>query len=49
MHRKNIKFIVRKQLKKQYPNWNRLSRKENKAEQLQAVSHIHQGQRASIC
>jgi hypothetical protein len=30
MHHKNIKFIVRKQLKKQYPNWNRLSRKEKK-------------------
>jgi hypothetical protein len=31
MHHKNIKLIVRKQLKKQYPNWNRLSRKEKKA------------------
>lgn len=30
MHCKNIKLIVRKQLKKQYPNWNRLSRKEKK-------------------
>lgn len=30
MHHKNIKLIVRKQLKKQYPNWNRLSRKEKK-------------------
>jgi hypothetical protein len=23
MHHKNIKNIIRKQLKKQYPNWNR--------------------------
>jgi hypothetical protein len=30
MHHKNIKLIVRKQLKKQYPDWNRLSRKEKK-------------------
>ena len=30
MHHKNIKLIVRKQLKKQYPNWNRLNRKEKK-------------------
>jgi hypothetical protein len=30
MHYKNIKLLVRKQLKKQYPNWNRLSRKVKK-------------------
>ena len=30
MHHKNIKFLVRKQLKKQYPNWNRLSKKTKK-------------------
>lgn len=30
MHHKNIKLIVRKQLKKQYPNWNRLNRKTKK-------------------
>lgn len=30
MHSKNIKLIVRKQLKKQFPNWNRLNRKEKK-------------------
>ena len=30
MHHKNIKLIVRKQLKKQYPNWNRLRRKTKK-------------------
>ncbi|UCF85942.1 MAG: transposase, partial [Desulfobacteraceae bacterium] len=31
MHHKNIKLIVKKQLKKQYPNWKRLSRKKKKA------------------
>ncbi len=30
MHHKNIKTIIRKQLKKNYPNWKRLSRKEKK-------------------
>lgn len=30
MHHKDIKLIVRKQLKKQFPNWKRLSRKEKK-------------------
>ncbi len=30
MHHKNIKLTVRKQLKKQYPNWNRLGRKAKK-------------------
>ena len=30
MHHKNIKLIVRKQLKKQFRNWNRLNRKEKK-------------------
>ena len=30
MHHKNIKLIVQKQLKKQYPNWNRLNRKTKK-------------------
>ncbi len=30
MHHKNIKLTVRKQLKKRYPNWNRLNRKAKK-------------------
>jgi len=30
MHHKNIKILVRKQLKKQYPRWNRLSKKRKK-------------------
>jgi hypothetical protein len=31
MHHKNIKLIIRKQLKKQYPNWKRLSKKQKRA------------------
>ncbi|MFT5730808.1 MAG: hypothetical protein ACI8PB_004998 [Desulforhopalus sp.] len=31
MHHKNIKLIVRKQLKKQYPDWSRLKKKTKKA------------------
>ena len=30
MYRKNIRTITRKQLKKEYPNWNRLTKKEKK-------------------
>jgi len=30
MHHKNIKLLIRKQLKKQYPNWRLLSKKEKK-------------------
>ncbi|WYD80141.1 MAG: hypothetical protein V8K32_12590 [Candidatus Electrothrix gigas] len=30
MHNKNIKRIVQKELKKNYPNWNRLNRKTKK-------------------
>jgi hypothetical protein len=30
MHHKNIKAIIRKQLKKEYPNWRRLTKKEKK-------------------
>ncbi len=31
MHHKNIKLIVKKQLKKDHPNWRSLSKKEKKA------------------
>ena len=31
MHHKDIKAQIRKQLKTNYPNWKRLSRKEKKA------------------
>jgi hypothetical protein len=30
MHHKNIKLIVRKQLKNQFPNWKRLPKKNKK-------------------
>ena len=30
MHHKNIRLIVRKQLKRQYPNWKRLNKKTKK-------------------
>ena len=31
MHHKNIKLTIRKQLKKEYPNWNRLPKKQKKS------------------
>ena len=31
MHHKDIKAKIKKQLKIEYPNWNRLSRKKKKA------------------
>ncbi len=31
MHHKNIKLIIKKQLKKEYPNWKKLPHKEKKA------------------
>ena len=30
MHHKNIRLIIRKQLKRQYPNWKRLNKKTKK-------------------
>ncbi len=41
MHRKNIKLIVRKQLKKRYPNWNLLQRKTKKEIAQRVLSEIH--------
>lgn len=41
MHSKNIKLIVRKQLKKHYPNWNELSRKTKKEIAQQVLSEVH--------
>lgn len=40
MRHKAIKHEVRKQLKKQYPNWNRLSKKEKKVLAQQVVDEI---------
>jgi len=31
MHEKNIKLIVRRQLKKQFPGWHKLTKKEKRA------------------
>ena len=40
MHHKDIKLIVRKQLKKQFPNWKRLSRKEKKEIAQKVLSEL---------
>lgn len=40
MHHKNIKTIVQKQLKKQYPNWSRLSRKFKKEISRKVLAHV---------
>lgn len=40
MHYKNIKVIVRKQLKKQFPHWKRLSRKQKKAFTRQVLDEV---------
>lgn len=40
MHHKDIKLIVRKQLKKQFPNWKRLSRKEKKEIAKKVLSEL---------
>lgn len=40
MHHKAIKHEVRKQLKKQYPNWNRLTKKEKKLLAHQVIDEI---------
>jgi len=40
MHHKNIKLIVGKQLKKQYPHWSRLSRKDKKEITRKVLSEI---------
>ncbi|MCA1795530.1 MAG: transposase [Desulfobacteraceae bacterium] len=40
MHLKDIKLIVRKQLKKQFPNWKRLTRKEKKEIAKKVLSEL---------
>lgn len=40
MHHKDIKLIIRKQLKKQFPNWNRLTRKEKKEISEKVLSEL---------
>ena len=41
MHNKNINLIVRKQLKKEYPNWKRLQRKTKKEIAQRVLSEVH--------
>src|SRR6056297_557156 len=41
MHTKNIKLIVRKQLKKCYPNWKGLQRKTKKEIAQRVLSEVH--------
>ncbi len=40
MHHKNIKLIIRKQLKKQFPNWKQLSRKQKKDIARKVLSEV---------
>lgn len=40
MHHKNIKLAVRKQLKKQFPNWKRLSKKAKKELALTVLTEV---------
>ena len=43
MHHKNIKLIVRKQLNKRYPNWNRLNRKTKKEISRKVLAELEAG------
>ncbi len=43
MHDKNIKRLVKKQLKKQIPNWSRLIRKEKKALAKRVLEEVERG------
>ena len=40
MHHKNIKLIIRKQLKRQYPNWKRLTKKTKKATARKVLAEV---------
>ncbi|MCP4403480.1 MAG: hypothetical protein GY801_40010 [bacterium] len=40
MHHKQIKALIRKQLKKEYPNWKRLSKKQKKALAKQVLTAV---------
>ena len=40
MHRKDIKAQIRKQLKTEYPNWQRLNRKEKKQIARKVLSEV---------
>ncbi len=43
MHHKNIKLIIRKQLKKQFPNWKRLPRKTKKELSRKVLNEVVDG------
>ena len=43
MHHKNIKYVVRKQLKTQFPNWKRLDRKTKRALATQVLAEVVAG------
>ncbi len=43
MHDKNIKRLVRKQLKERFPHWSRLSRKEKQGLVQQVLAEVEQG------
>ncbi len=40
MHHKQIKALIRKQLKKEYPNWKRLSKKQKKTLAKQVLTAV---------
>jgi len=40
MHEKHIKLLVKKQIKKQYPNWKRLTKKEKRAIAKQVTEEV---------
>jgi len=43
MQAKDIKTIIRKQIKKQYPNWNRLSKKQKKTIAKEVLTEVVKG------
>ncbi|MCP3927426.1 MAG: transposase [Desulfobacterales bacterium] len=43
MHEKNIKTIIRKQLKKEYPNWKRLTKKEKRNIAAMVLNEVVKG------
>jgi len=43
MHHKNIRLIIRKQLKRQYPNWKRLNKKTKKEIARKVLAEVKAG------
>ena len=52
MHEKNIKIMVRKQLKEKFPHWNKFNRKEKKALARQVLAEVEKeydfGQKVTV-